>query len=139
MSMIRSAFPYLPARGGRFINISSTASKDTNHDPIIAYGASKTALDSFTQSLAARFAAEKQCTTNSVSVGQTETDASLAALKTVPEEVLEKIKARQTADHRMGVPEDIAMLVGFLASEESRWINDANVPANGGSLLLLQG
>jgi 3-oxoacyl-[acyl-carrier protein] reductase len=93
MSMIRSAFPYLPAHGGRFINISSTASKDTNHDPIIAYGASKTALDSFTQSLAARFAAEKQCTTNSVSVGRTETDASLAALKTVPEEVLEKIKA----------------------------------------------
>ena len=126
----------MPVRGSRFINISSTASKDTNHDPIIAYGASKTALDSFTQSLTARFAMEKH-TTNSVSVGWTETDASLAALKTMPEEVLEKTKARQTADHRMGVPEDIAMVVGFLASEESRWINDTNVLANGGSLLLL--
>lgn len=58
-----------------------------------------------------------------------ETDASLAVLKTMPGKVLEKIKAQQTADHRMGVPEDIAMIVGFLASEESRWIKDANVPA----------
>jgi hypothetical protein len=46
----------------------------------------------------------------------------------VPEEVLEKIKTRQTADHRMGVPEDILQcFVDFLASVESRWINDANV------------
>jgi 3-oxoacyl-[acyl-carrier protein] reductase len=139
LSVIRSAFPYLPVRGGRIINISSTASKDANQDPIMAYGASKAALDSFTRSLAAQFAAEKHCTINSVSVGGTETDAQMAALKMLPEDMLEKVKARQTAEHRMGVPEDIAMIVGFLASEESRWINGANVPANGGSLLLLQG
>lgn len=139
LSIIRLAFPYLPTRGGRIINISSIASKDANQDPIMAYGASKAALDSFTRSLAARFAAEKHCTINSVSVGGTETDATLAALKMMPEDVLEKVKARQTAEHRLGVPEDIAMIVGFLASEESRWINGANVPANGGSLLVLQG
>jgi 3-oxoacyl-[acyl-carrier protein] reductase len=139
LSVIRSAFPYLPVRGGRIINISSTASKDANQDPIMAYGASKAALDSFTRSLAAQFAAEKHCTINSVSVGGTETDAQMAALEMLPKDILEKAKARQTAEHRMGVPEDIAMIVGFLASEESRWINGANVPANGGSLLLLQG
>jgi 3-oxoacyl-[acyl-carrier protein] reductase len=139
LSVIRSAFPYLPARGGRIINISSVASKEANRDPIMAYGASKAALDSFTRSLAARFAAEKHCTINSVSVGGTETDAALAALKMMPEETLEKIRAQQTAEHRLGKPEDIAMIVGFLASEESRWINGANVPANGGSLLVLQG
>lgn len=52
----------------------------------------------------------------------------------MPGKVLEKIKAQQTADHRMGVPEDIAMIVGFLASEESRWIEDANVPAKWGEV-----
>src|SRR5271156_2330495 len=139
LSVIRSAFPYLPARGGRIINISSVASKEANPDPLMAYGASKAALDSFTRSLAARFAAEKHCTINSVSVGGTETDAALAVMKMMPAEMLEEIRGKQTAERRLGVPEDIAMIVGFLASEESRWINGANVPANGGSILVLQG
>jgi 3-oxoacyl-[acyl-carrier protein] reductase len=139
LSVIRSAFPYLPASGGRIINISSVSSKDANRDPFMAYGASKAALDSFTRSLAASFAAEKHCTINSVSVGVIETDAILAAVKMMSEELVETMKARQTAEPRIGVPEDIAMIVGFLASEESRWINGANVPANGGSLLVLQG
>jgi 3-oxoacyl-[acyl-carrier protein] reductase len=139
LSVIRSAFPYLPARGGRIINISSVASKEANRDPIMAYGASKAALDSFTRSLAARFAAEKHCTINSVSVGGTETDAALVAMKMMPVEMVEEIRGKQTAERRLGVPEDIAMIVGFLASEESRWINGANVPANGGSVLVLQG
>ena len=139
LSVIRSAFPYLPASGGRIINISSVASKEANRDPIMAYGASKAALDSFTRSLAAVFAAEKHCTINSVSVGGTETEAALKAIKMMPKEMVEAIKGKQTAEHRLGVPEDIAMIVGFLASEESRWVNGANVPANGGSMLLLQG
>ena len=139
LSVIRSAFPYLPARGGRIINISSVASKEANRDPLMAYGASKAALDSFTRSLATQFAAEKYCTINSVSVGRTETDAVLAAMKMMPQEMSEKVRGAPTAEHRLGNPEDTAMIVGFLASEESRWINGANVPANGRSLLQLQG
>ena len=139
ISVIRAVFPYLPERGGRIINISSVASKEANRDPIMAYGASKAALDSFTRSIAAVFAAEKHCTINSVSVGGTETEAALAAIKMMPQDMVEAIRAKQTAEKRFGVPEDIAMIVGFLASEESRWINGANVPANGGSMLSLQG
>ena len=139
LSVIRAAFPYLPERGGRIINISSVASKEANRDPLMTYGASKAALDSFTRSLASMFASEKHCTINSVSVGGTETDAALAAIKMLPAGVLEDIRGKQTAEKRLGLPEDIAMIVGFLASEESRWINGANVPANGGSMLLLQG
>jgi len=63
----------------------------------------------------------KYCTINSVSVGGMETDAALAAMKMMPQEIREKIRGAQTAEHRLGNPEDIAMIVGFLASEESRW------------------
>ena len=67
----RAALPHLPASGGRIINISSIASREPNFDPVMTYGASKTALDSFTRSLASMYAAEKKATFNSVSVGPT--------------------------------------------------------------------
>jgi NAD(P)-dependent dehydrogenase (short-subunit alcohol dehydrogenase family) len=77
--------------------------------------------------LATRVAVEKQWIINNVSVGCTETDALLVPLKALPVEVLEKIKAQQAVGHRMAAPDDIAMIVGFLASEESKRINGANV------------
>jgi NAD(P)-dependent dehydrogenase (short-subunit alcohol dehydrogenase family) len=39
----------------------------------------------------------------------------------------DKIAALTTAEERMGTPEDIGFVVGFLASEEGRWINGAAV------------
>ncbi|MGW4716716.1 SDR family oxidoreductase [Nocardia sp. NPDC004260] len=33
----------------------------------------------------------------------------------------------------MGEPDDIADVVGFLASEEARWITGASVPVGGGA------
>lgn len=137
--IIRAALPHLPAHGGRIINISSVASKEATTDGLFAYGASKAALDSFTRGLANVFAAEKHCTINSLSVGATETQTTLDVLNTLPPAVTEMLMAKQTAAKRFATPEDIALIVGFLASEESRWINGANVPANGGSMLLLQG
>jgi len=56
MSIINASLDHLPDRGGRIINISSIASKMANPDPIMTYGASKSALDSITRSLAAKFA-----------------------------------------------------------------------------------
>jgi 3-oxoacyl-[acyl-carrier protein] reductase len=56
-------------------------------------------------------------------------------------QVEEQGKAEVTAEKRLGQPEDIAFIVGFLASEEGRWINGSSVSAHGGmkSLLTLQG
>lgn len=121
-----------PKSGGRVINISSTASKTANAEPMITYGASKAALDSFTRSFAHVYAAEKGITFNSVIVGHTATEALIAALPMMPAGYADKVFADTSAAPRFGEPEEIAYIVGFLASEEGRWVNGAAVSANGG-------
>ncbi|KAH8654163.1 gluconate 5-dehydrogenase [Ilyonectria robusta] len=115
VSLTTALMPHLPTYRGRIVNISSCASKQANSDPIITYGASKATLDSFMRSFADNFAKEKGATFNSV---------------------IEQLRETSAAD-RIGVPEDIAYIVGFLASEESRWINGAAVSANRGNRKVL--
>ncbi|KAI8160279.1 hypothetical protein K4K49_003086 [Colletotrichum sp. SAR 10_70] len=121
-----------PKSGGRVINISSIAGRVGNGNPMITYGASKAALDSFTRSFADQFSSEKGITFNSVIVGPTLTDAFEEVTKSMPAELKEKYLAETSAAPRFGEPEDIAYIVGFLASEEGRWVNGAAVSANGG-------
>jgi len=134
------ALPHIP-RGGRVIMIGSSASKGANTDPVVCYGASKAALDSFTRSLALQFSAKHGITINSVSVGATMTDLIRVPIEVgaIPQEFIDSMVSKMTAEHRIGEVEDIAGVVGFLASEESRWVNGNNVPANGGSMLESQG
>ncbi|KAL3421390.1 short chain oxidoreductase [Phlyctema vagabunda] len=140
LAIINACMPYFPTYGGRVINISSVASKTANSDPNFVYGASKAALDSITRSYAATFATAKNATFNTVSVGPTETEAfqSNIELSSTPKSVVAQLV---TAGARIGVPEDIAYIVGFLASEEGRWVNGANVSASGGFMpvIALQG
>ncbi|KAF6814662.1 short-chain dehydrogenase reductase sdr [Colletotrichum sojae] len=122
---------------GRVINISSQAGREANMEPFISYGASKAALDSYTRSLAVSFSAEKGVTFNTVVVGPTATESLLKALSVFPKEFGEGLKAQATVAHRLGEVEDIARIVGFLASDESGWVNGAAVSANGGARGLL--
>ena len=141
ISIIQAALPHLPAKGGRIINTSSIASKIGNTDPTIVYGASKAAVDSITRSLAIVYGAKTGATFNSVSVGATLTDATKKVVDAGGPQIVDDIVADVTAEKRMALPEDVAFVFGFLASEEGRWINGANVAANGGtrSMLALQG
>lgn len=139
MSVVRSALPHLPARGGRIINISSIASRDAPPDPLMTYGASKAALESFTRSLAMAYGKEHLATFNSVSVGATKTESMKNAIEGnfFPKEFVDKIMDRSSAEYRIGEPEDVAMIVAWLASEESRWINGASIMANGGDKAMI--
>ncbi|KAJ5018707.1 Short chain dehydrogenase asqE [Colletotrichum sp. SAR 10_99] len=121
-----------PKAGGRVINISSVAGRLPNGNPMVTYGASKAALDSFTRSFADQFSSEKGITFNSVIVGPTLTDAFEEVTKSMPKELKDKYIAETSAAPRFGEPEDIAYIVGFLASDEGRWVNGAAVSANGG-------
>ncbi|KAF9893893.1 hypothetical protein FE257_010063 [Aspergillus nanangensis] len=133
VSIINACMPHLPAHGGgRVINISSGASKTPNPGTVVTYGASKAALDSYTRSMACLFATEKKATFNSVCVGPTETDSFRAVSQLYPKEVIDEMAKGFSAAQRVGVPEDVAYIVGFLASEEARWMNGAYVSANGG-------
>ncbi|KAL6248554.1 hypothetical protein RBB50_004809 [Rhinocladiella similis] len=144
ISTISAVLPHLPSRGGRIINISSVASKAAAADPMMTYGAAKAALDSFTRSLAGTYAVKTLATFNSISVGATNTDALwkvVDAYRPIMADLDKMMMEQCTAEKRLAEPEDVAFVVGFLASEEARWINGAQLPANGGTreLIALQG
>lgn len=137
LSVMNAVMPHLPAKGGRIINISSAAGQEASTDPYMTYGASKAALDIMTRSIAVASASETGATFNTVCVGPTVTEGSKAALQEMGPIVEEDSISRATAEKRMGEPEDIAFIVGFLATEEGRWINGACIPAHGGRESLL--
>ncbi|KAJ0159894.1 3-oxoacyl-[acyl-carrier-protein] reductase FabG [Colletotrichum tanaceti] len=122
---------HAPKYGGRVINISSVAGKLGNSETLSTYGATKAALDSYTRSFAATFASSTGITFNSLSVGPTQTD-SLDYVRDINADFIRDQISCITAAPRSGNTDDIAYIVGFLASEEGRWINGASVPANGG-------
>ncbi|CCT65215.1 related to DAL5-Allantoate and ureidosuccinate permease [Fusarium fujikuroi IMI 58289] len=137
VSLTTSLLPHLPEYGGRVINISSVLAYQGNADPTVAYGASKTALQSYTRSFAENFSKYKNATFNSVVVGLTATDSIKASQHMMPPGFLDGQIRDTTAGNRIGVPDDIVYVVGFLAGEEGRWVNGAAVSANGGNRLLI--
>jgi 3-oxoacyl-[acyl-carrier protein] reductase len=132
VSLTLALLPYLPAYGGHVINISSMASKQAVPDPSITYAATKAALDAYTRQFAGHFAKEKLATFNSVIVGMTATESWENVKATYPPQFMEAVLQQTTAADRIGVPNDIAYIVGFLASEEGRWVNGSALSANGG-------
>lgn len=121
--LFRAVWNYLPSSGDRIINISSIAGKRDTVDPMITYGATKAALDSYTRSMGRQFARQKTLTIDSVSVGPTNTDAQNNARGKLPEAYIDAMKEYATAEKRPGKPEDIAAIGFFLASDDAKWIN----------------
>lgn len=110
---------------GRVINISSVNGQrgqfgQTN------YATAKAGMHGFTMS-AAQEGAAKGVTVNTISPGYIETAMTAA----IPEDVLASIVSGIPA-RKMGQPEDIATMVGFLASEQASYVTGANIPVNGG-------
>lgn len=112
--------------GGRIISLSSGIV--TSHRPTAGlYTASKAAVDSLTQTLAKEIGSRK-ITVNSVLPGVT---ANTQEGDGIPGELKQQLMF-QTPLGRMGVPEDIADIVAFLASDQGRWITGQTVHAGGG-------
>ncbi|MFZ5801889.1 MAG: SDR family oxidoreductase [Candidatus Omnitrophota bacterium] len=93
-----------------------------------AIGISKAALENLVRYLAFEFA-PKNIRVNGISGGPIETES----LKFFPDyESLKKEAIRSTPAGRMGRPEDLAKVVAFLASEDSRWIFGQTIIVDGG-------
>ncbi|KAH8202506.1 hypothetical protein TruAng_003314 [Truncatella angustata] len=137
ITLATALLPHLPAYGGRVINVSSVVALQSSDDPIMTYAASKAALQSFTRSLAGSLGKSTQATFNSVVVGITATDSVKSAEDLFPAGFMDAQIRDVTAAERIGVPEDIAYIIGFLSSDEARWVNGAAVSANGGSKLAM--
>jgi 3-oxoacyl-[acyl-carrier protein] reductase len=113
--------------GGRVINISSAASRLAGKD-FIAYSMSKAALDMFTRVLAKDLGA-RHINVNGVQPGFNRTDTNTDVLQNV--EMRKQIEG-MTAFGRFGEPADIADVVHFLASPDSRWVTGQTFEASGG-------
>lgn len=104
---------FLEGTGGRIINL--TSGQDLGPMPgELAYAASKGAVTAFTRSLA-KEVAHKGITVNAVDPGPTDTGW-----------MSEDIKVHLTAENgfgRIGLPEDAARLILFLASAAGEWIS----------------
>ncbi|MFD0355298.1 SDR family oxidoreductase [Streptomyces sp. NPDC127110] len=115
--------------GGRVINVSSGAARLAMPE-ILAYGATKGALDTLTLNLA-KALGPRGITVNSVAPGIVDTDVNAGWLRGNPE--AEAHAASLAALGRVGQPEDIADVVAFLASDAGRWVTGRVVDATGGA------
>lgn len=115
--------------GGRIVNVSSRgAFRGEPTGP--AYGASKAALNSMSQSLA-KYLAPYNISVGVVAPGFVETDM---ARESLTGESGREIRS-QSPFNRVARPEEVAFAVLFLASEESEFMTGAIIDINGASYL----
>ncbi|MBL7498874.1 SDR family oxidoreductase [Frankia sp. CNm7] len=115
--------------GGRIINISSGAARLAT-PMLIAYAMTKGALNALTRTLALELG-PRNITVNSVEPGIVETDITFF----LSDPRMSELAASWSAFNRLGQPADIADVVAFLASPDSRWITGQAIDASGGLLL----
>ncbi|MDE2391710.1 MAG: 3-oxoacyl-ACP reductase FabG [Rhodospirillales bacterium] len=115
--------PMIRTRWGRIINISSVAAVMGNRGQV-NYAAAKAGLHGATRTLSLELAS-RGITVNTVAPGIIASPATEALF---PKDVL----ARMVPMQRAGTPEEVADLVGFLASEKAGYISGQLLNINGG-------
>ena len=115
--------PMIRTRWGRIVNISSVAAVMGNRGQA-NYAAAKAGLHGATRTLCLELAS-RGITVNTVAPGII---ASPATAELFPREALAKMVPMQ----RAGTPEEVAELVGFLASEKAGYISGQLLNINGG-------
>ena len=116
------------SKGGSIINIG-TAMIRSPMPFFLTYGASKAAQDYITKALAIELG-PRNIRVNSVLPGLTETEGAIA-VGAFQKESVDPIIER-TPLGRTGLPNDIAPVVAFLASEEAGWVTGELLGATGG-------
>lgn len=117
---------WMGEHGGAVVNVASVAGLRST-GVIAAYGASKAALIRLTEELSWQLGPKIRV--NAVAPGVIKTKFA-DALYSADEEAAAGIYPMK----RLGSPEDVAALIGFLASNESSWITGTTVRVDGGLL-----
>ena len=115
----------LKNKGGRIINIASVSGVLGNAGQA-NYSASKAGVIGLTKSVARELATKNICV-NAVAPGFIETDMVKAMSESAIEAGVASIPMK-----RLGKPEDIAAMVGFLASDKAAYITGQVINVDGG-------
>jgi 3-oxoacyl-[acyl-carrier protein] reductase len=126
VGLTRALLPSMVKRGfGRVINVASVSGPLVANPRAAPYAAAKAAMLGFTRALALE-AARHAVTVNAVAPGwiatASSTDAELAA-------------GTNTPAGRPGTPNEVAALIGFLASRESSYITGQMLVVDGGNTI----
>jgi len=124
-----AVLPHMRAAGyGRIVNIGSIIGQTGNRGQT-NYAAAKAGILGFTKALA-RETAKYDITVNAVCPGFIDTDM----LATIPAEIVDTIR-RRIPKGRLGLPEEVAFAVAFLAAPRAAYITGQVINVNGGEYM----
>jgi 3-oxoacyl-[acyl-carrier protein] reductase len=125
-----AALPHLRTPNGRIVNIGSIAGSSGSRRPGgLAYSAAKAGVQGFTASLA-RELAPRGITVNTISPGLI-SETGFFGTSGIPAQRLAEI-VEEIPVGRPGVPDDVAAVAVWLASESASFVTGATIPVNGG-------
>ena len=129
------AIDFMKERGGSIINMSSVVALQGSAD-YLAYSAAKGAIRSMTKSIVShclRKGYPIRC--NSVHPGSIDTPMVEAALAHSVGVKIAEAPDRQAMRKQLGIgePEDIANMVAFLASDDAKHVNGAELVVDNGA------
>lgn len=129
--LTRAAVPLLREGGGAVVNISSGYAR-VAHIGSIPYGGAKAALEQATRMMAMEFAPAVRV--NAIRVGAIQTENMKQNLLAAQPGIGEKLAA-WTPVGRLGVPEDIAAAVLYLAAPASAYMTGKILDVDGGLVM----
>ncbi|HET6467698.1 MAG TPA: SDR family oxidoreductase [Geminicoccaceae bacterium] len=128
--MARAVLPGMVARGrGAIVSVASVNGLVALGNP--AYSAAKAGLLNLTRSLALEYG-PRGIRANAVSPGSVRTEHPSWQVRLERDPALFEKLARWYPVGRVGVPDDVAAAIAFLAADEAGFVNGANLVVDGG-------
>ena len=129
-ALTRAAARRMVARQKGVILMISSMAAYYGIDRVVAYAASKSAVEGMVKVLASEFSKDN-VRVNAIAPGFIDTEMSRTAMNNDPER--RDRAMRRTPMGKFGQPSDIGHAAVFLASEAARYITGASLPVDGGN------